>query len=405
MSHTDNTNTEGISKRYKIEGGGSWQLSEFFIFAGWPLEVDCPDDEGLIRELARAGFNVIMWDIGKLPLCRKYGLRLMVDHGPKGWEPPGEGRWARRWREYMRKVGTFTPDMATEFKEDPTVWGYQIQDEPTAEQFSDMVVQLKNLNNADPNHPAYINLLSGGGDYLEAFMEVVHPNLLSYDYYQWWWGRDGHFTNLEQYRNAALKADIPLFCWVEINANPDTERGTGAPPEDNSAKLRQSVYTSLAYGVKGVEWFTTPYLFEHGTAKLTPVAADVIAINAELKNLGPELIQLESKEVFHTGPLAADTNLLPVAFPVQTQTGELLLGVFDKASDEKAGYLMVVNRSIEEEKIADIRIARPMTSVEMLSKRSGQWNPIDIKKQDVGHSVAISLSPGDGELLRIEFQE
>ena len=405
MPYTHDENAMSIPKMYKTEGGGSWQLSEFFIFAGWPLEVDCPDDEGIIRKLALAGFNVIMWDIGKLSLCRKYGLRLMVDHGPKGWEPSGEDRWATRWRDYMRKVGTFTPAMAAELREDPTVWGYQIQDEPTAEQFSDMAVQLRNLNDADPTHPAYINLLSGGGDYLATFMAEVRPNILSYDYYQWWWGREGHFTNLEQYRVAALSADIPLFCWVEINANPETERGTGDPPADNAAKLRQSVYTSLAYGVKGIEWFTTPYLFEHETTKLTPVAADVDAINTELKNLGPELIQLESREVFHTDPLATDTNPLPKDFPFQTQTDELLLGVFDKASDNEADYLLVVNRSIEAEKLADIRITPVIKSVEIHSKCDDTWDPVDVRKQGSGNSVSISLRPGDGELLRIESLE
>ncbi len=378
-----------------------WQLTEFFIYAGWPLEVDCPDDEALVKALADAGFNVIMWDSSKLELCRKYNLKLMIDHGQKGWDPPGDSRWANRWREYMKKVGPLTPEMAAGHVGDDDVWGYHIFDEPRAEQFGDMAEQQTVLNEADPTHPVYINLLSGGGDYLAGFMETVKPNVLSYDFYQWWWGREGHFTNLEQYRAAALSAGIPLFCWVEINANKNAERGGGKPPPDNVVKLRQSVYTNLAYGVKGVEWFTTPTMFDHGTANINSCGRDVVAINAELKKIGPVLVKLKSTDVFHSPPVPAHTRQLPADFWIKTETKDLVLGFFKDNDNIKHNYLLIANKSIEQKLQVVLEFTLPISKVRKFHKLKGKWKTLPIYKTKGVKSVRFFLLPGDGELLKI----
>ena len=62
-------------------GGAGWELDEFLVYMGWPGEVECPDDEALARAMSEAGINTVMWDLPKLELCRKYGLRLSVYHG------------------------------------------------------------------------------------------------------------------------------------------------------------------------------------------------------------------------------------------------------------------------------------------------------------------------------------
>ena len=383
------------------ESAKGWELEEFFIFAGWPHEVDCPDDEALIKALAELDYNVIMWDSSKLELCRKYNLKLMIDHGQQGWDPPGDSRWAVRWREYMKKAGPLTPEMAASHIGDDDVWGYCIFDEPKAERFEDMRAQQAVFNEADPTHPAYINLLSGGGDYLAKFMEAVKPNILSYDFYQWWWGREGHFTNLEQYRAAALAADVPLFCWVEINANKESERGEGAPPADNLIKLRQSVYTNLAYGVKGIEWFTTPNVFEHGTANVTSGGRDVGVINKELKKIGPVLVKLKSTEVFHTEPVPASTKKLPAEHWLQSETEDIVLGFFKEKNRTGADYVMVANKSIEGQCSVVLKFSRGVLKVRKFDKIRGKWKTLSISSTGNVKTVNFLLSGGDGDLLKI----
>lgn len=388
-------------RRRSVDAAKQWELKEFFVFAGWPHEIDCPDDEAIVKAVADLDYNVIMWDSSKLELCKKYGLKLMIDHGQKGWDPPGDSRWAVRWREYMERVGPLTPEMAASHIGDDNVWGYHIYDEPPVEKFDDMRAQQVVLNEADPSHPAYINLFSGGGDYLDQYMETVKPNFVSFDYYQWWWGNEGHYSNLEQYRAAALKADVPLFSWVEINANKDSERGEGDPPDDNLIKLRQSVYTNLAYGVKGIQWFTTPNVFEHGTANVTPEGKDVGVINKELKKIGPVLVKLRSTEVYHSLPVQEHTKQLPDDHWVETEAQGLVLGFFKDDDHAKSDYLLVANKNFEKERWVTLNFDRPVKKVRKFDKIKGKWKTLKLQRHTIRKSIKFILEPGDGDLFRI----
>ncbi len=198
-----------------VPAAAQWEMSEFMIFMGWPYlgHVGWPDwpkdelspeqSEALAKAMAQADFNSTMWPVDKLELCRKYGLKLMVEGA--------------------------SPEMASRLSGDPTVWGYYITDEPWGtDKFPAFADTIKAFHQADPNHPAYINLLSRAGDYLSSFINTVQPEILSYDLYQWWYGHyyqwyygcESHFLKLEQHRDAALAAGIPLIFWIEVTAEP-----------------------------------------------------------------------------------------------------------------------------------------------------------------------------------------
>ena len=355
-------------------------MQEFMVFTGWPEGVECPNSEALVETLAGAHFNAIMWDKSKLELCRKYNLKLMVTDA--------------------------TPEEARELTQEPMLWGYYIFDEPQDDQFPDMAAQAAPFRDADPHHPVYVNLLSQGGDYLRDFMEIVRPQVLSYDWYQWWWGNEKHYSRLERYREAAMLADIPLICWQEVNANPGTEWGNDASHlPDNAQRIRQSVFTALAYGVKGIEWFTADIMFEHGTAELNECGRDVAAINADLVNLGAILFLLRSVAVFNTPPVPRGTREAPPDHWVEV-TGEfggagLVVGVF--RDEEKNDYLLLANRDYRHSQQADLLFhsgqsgAYKIQSVERFVKATGRW--IEVPRAKTNFS--LNLLPGDGELIKV----
>ena len=91
-----------------------------------------------------------------------------------------------------------------------------------------------------------------------------------------WEGDRGWFSRLELNREAALRAGIPLIIWIETVANESDERYGIAPmPSDSPPKVRQSVYTSLAYGVKGIQWYHGSMLYERDSATLNEVGKNV----------------------------------------------------------------------------------------------------------------------------------
>ena len=329
-----------------------WKMNDFMIFCFGSFN-DTKNPEERAKTLADAGFNLLDGGRDKLDVCGKYGVRLMVNDVSA---------------EQTRTVSKH-----------PALWGYHIIDEPLHN-----LPALKKLHDAyraaDPDHCDYSNLISLGGEYLSGYMETIRPRILSYDFYQYWWGRDGHFTKLELYRSAAEKAGVPMVLYFETDTSAGAGWGWG--PEgpkyrpDNRARLREGVYTALAYGLKGVEWFWAGSMFKQGTSDLNECGRDVAAINGELKVLGPVLMKLHSVDVFHSEPLPRDTKAVPAEHWLQVFNfgcPGLVLGTF--RDDAGTDYAMVANRNEEGGQLVAMEIRRkfPMSKVERFDRKTGQW--------------------------------
>src|SRR5439155_20970210 len=142
------------------------------------------------------------------------------------------------------------------------------------------------------------------------FVETVRPKLLSFDHYALVEAgeRPGYFENLEVIRREALRAEVP-FASILL-ATPH-----GAYRDPSEADLRWQVYTSLAYGARGILYFTywTPrsdtWNFHNGIldeqGRRTAHYAQVRRINSELNALARTLVHLRSAGVYHAGGLPA----------------------------------------------------------------------------------------------------
>jgi len=353
-------------------------LREFMILTGWtPSDLD---HTAVARALTNAGFNTVLWPLDRLEICRATGLKLMAEHA--------------------------TPADAAKLANDTALWGYHLADEPKAPAFPKLATQLADFHRADPNHPANINMLCFAGELLQLHMRTVKPEVLSYDHYQWWWGSHSHFEKLEQHRDAALAADIPLTCWIEANANPNVEWGGPATIDpDNAVKLRQSVYTSLAYGVKGIQWFSGEQLFKPGTAELNEGGRQIAHLNQELRQLGAALFPLRSVDVFHTKPLPRRTHESQHDHWAQVIGEELLWGMFKDEAD--TDYILVANRDIHQRQQATIQFqragyGRKVKSVLRLDKTTGTWTPLSSRVRVL---FVENLAPGDGQLFKILKEE
>lgn len=349
-------------------------LPEFMILTGWtPTNVD---HAAAARTLKTAGFNTVLWPLDRLVLCRAAGLKLMAEHA--------------------------TPADAAKLAHDTALWGYHLADEPKAPTFPKLATQVADFHRTDPNHPANINMLCFAGELLHEYMATVKPDVLSYDHYQWWWGSHSHFEKLEQHRDAALAAGIPLTCWIEANANPNVEWGHDySVIPDNAVKLRQSVYTSLAYGVKGIQWFSADMLLKPGTTELNECGQQVAQLNSELAKLGPTLCKLRSLDVFHTQPLPRRTHESQHDHWAQVVGENLLWGMFKDEAD--TDYILVANRDIHNRQQATVQFqragyGRKVKTVLQLDKKTGEWIPFTSRVRVL---FVVNLEPGDGQLYKV----
>jgi hypothetical protein len=401
-----------------MAASAQWKMNEFMIFAGGGGR---QVTEARIKALADAGFNVIGGEKDKLDLCQKYGLKLMAFN--------------------------VKPEDVPAMSKHPALWGYHIIDEPL-HNFTALSELHQAFRKLDPGHPDYSNLISLGGEYLSSYMDTIKPRILSYDYYEYWWGMEGHFTKLELYRQAAMKAGIPWVLYFEVNSHPKSQWTEGGHESvyrpDNRERLRRGVFTALAYGLKGVEWWNGAAMFKPNTTELNECGNDVVAINADLKALGPILMKLHSVDVFQTEPLPRDTRAVPEDHWVQVFNygyPGLVLGTFK--DDDGVDYAMVSNTNYEGKQLVAMEIRRkfPVKTVERFDRQKRTWAPMritdilsetgrnriaqaydfymysqrtggdNITYQDINERwmeahpgnqlVEFELAPGDGELFRI----
>lgn len=354
-----------------------WNQQDFLI-STWGE----PGDDDSAQVFAEVGFEVVMSKSDKLDICAKHGLKSILTDA--------------------------SPDVVARVKDHPAVWGYFVRDEPwNAEEYKWCADKMAEIRKVDDTKPLYINLGGAFEEHTE-FLDIVKPQYLSFDFYQWWWWKQygrNHFPRLESYRKAALAHDLPLFCWVEANADPRYEWGEAGAGylNDNAAKLRHSVYTNLAYGAKGIQWFTAGLAVSRnadGKVVKSMSGQDIAIINKELRALGPILLKLACTEVFHTSPVPPNCRLLPMTYWVTTDTPDVVIGIFRGA--DSLTYVMVVNRDWERPNCIDLWFDSSVSSVGAFDPNTKKWSSVLKSGAAGGGRVVIEKAPGDGVLLRLE---
>jgi hypothetical protein len=298
----------------------------------------------------------------------------------------------------------------------PAVLGFDLRDEPRASLFPGLGRAVSLLAEAMPGSWPYINLFAayGGPSYLGApdyetylrqFVEKVHPPFISYDNYALVDGemRDVFYTNLDVVRRVSLEAKIPFWNCVLATAHYNYM-------EASDATFNLQVYSTMAYGGRGIEYFT--YFTADGAnnhlgpidqfGNRTPTWDMLRRINHQIHALAPTLIQLHSTGVFHWSdvppqghPLSESrlVQTIMVATPsLKTQVEcRFLLGEFEDTKGR--AYLMLVNKDLHQSFWYKIRLKQEGKKLVEISSVTGA---------ESGEGDENWLAPGAGKLLRLE---
>jgi hypothetical protein len=380
-----------------------------FILSFWCMPPAEETNRQRYEEIAECGFNLVLTWFHDIPmnrrvldLCRDTGLKALIADF-RLMTPPDTSAFA-----------PYVEELINDFRDHPGLAGYYLRDEPHLGLFPFLGAVHQFLREHDPKRLPYINLfpLHAGekllgtptyAEHVQKFIDIVKPAIVAWDHYALL--KDGigkeYFENLEVIRRLSLKARLP--CMQTILVTPHGKYLDPGEPE-----LRWQVYSSLAYGVRGIAYFTywTPEPWHRGTrggiigadGKRTPHYAMVKRINGEIRALGPTLMKLTSRGVYHTAPVPEDARRLDRVSPVKALTGgELLLGWLQ--DDTGTDYLLVMNRSLQGPTTAVCELRKPIADIARISKRTGR--PEKRGFRNVGNRLEITLGPGDGELLRL----
>ena len=343
-------------------------------------------------------------------MCRQLGISDSTfyywrkQYGKMGLEQ------IKRFKELQKentRLKKLVADQAL-YEDDPRVFGYFQGSEPSESDLEYWAGYHWKCHWAAPSKPSWTDVQSinygVSRSYIETFIEMFNPEILVFDFYQWYWWWKTLIENLEYFRKQAIANDIYLYSWVEVDA--DSSGG-----ETNRRRYHYSVYMNLTYGAKGICWFTASKIFNksNGTIANQGYYDDVQAMNVEINNLGPELLGLTSTAVYHTGmgteakdwTGAADPmNPIPFDNWVQIVEAGFGLGMFENAAGDD--YVMVMNRDIDAaSRTVMVQFKTEVSQVRIFDATAGTWSTMSISGSAPNQQVSFSTGAGSGKLLSV----
>lgn len=301
--------------------------------------------------------------------------------------------------------------------DNPAVYGYYLVDEPSARFAPNLGVLAHAIQEAHPGAIPYVNLLPNYADaasqleaedydaYLEAFAEELPKDYMSYDHYALIADgslRGGYFENLESMRDVTLAHDMPF--WNIVLSNRHFFYADPTP-----AGLRFQAYTSLAYGAKGISYFTyfAPGIGNYRLAPIdqfgnkTPTWDMLRDVNLALHNLVPTYSELTSINVFHQGNVpegSKDESAAKVVkelswFPhIETRPEQRGAVVGEFLDEDGNPYAMVVNKNLHDDVRFDISFHEE-GDIQLISPYTGNASSFSGEHK--------WLAAGQGMLLRV----
>jgi len=380
------------------------------FWCGVPADFVAPER---YKEIAEAGFTIAQVSgtrediVRQLNWCEENNITGMVLDRRVHAGMTG----ASDWRDTVREV-------VLDYSWHPALWGYYLTDEPSASQFGTLAEITREFEKLDPAHPTYINLFPNYAneeqlgtatyeEHIRQYLDIVQPPLVSYDHYAI--QQDGNdwpifYTNLSVVREQSLKAGKDFWQIVLSLAFHNCRN----PSE---ADLRWQVWMTLAYGGKGISYFTywtvTPENFRDAIIDefgyQTSHYPMVRRINRQIQNIGAALLRLKSLGVWHA----------PVPFkgvvPKEDYAPQFVVGSSDvpisvgEFTDGDVPALIVVNRSLERSVPAEVRVKPEFAAYREANRTSGGVSgPVKLSRSDAFASFHVWLAPGDGALLYLD---
>lgn len=323
---------------------------EFAILPwGWT-----PGDLKSIKDIRDCGFNLAGFVAPEhLDLVSQAGLKCIVSaptsHISDTDAAMGEKEIDERVQALIQRVAGHK-----------AVFGYYLRDEPGASAYPGLARWSAAYRKAAPHALPYINLFPNYAsssqlgvptynEYLEKFVQTVKPSYISYDHYALMEDgsvRQGYFSNLESVRSVALRHNLPFWNIVLANAHFNYA-------EPTEAGLRFQLYTTLAYGGRGISYFTyfTPSVGNYRMAPIDQFGNKTLTwemlrrVNLQIHKLMPIYLKMKSVNVFHHPDVPSGCNGIQSSkYFSEVSGGSLLVGEFE--GPDGRPHMILVNKDL-----------------------------------------------------------
>ena len=370
-----------------------------------------PSDPAQLKLMKDAGLNASGFcrveDVGKV---QNAGLSCFVsDKRVNGYDwsnMPSESEVRKNVAEVVKATAS-----------NPAVLGYYLRDEPHASLMPAMGRVSKMLKEMAPDMWPYVNLFPyrvskermGTPDYdtyAKMLVDTIGQPFLSYDNYSLVGGEmlEYFYNNLEAVRRISQETNTPFWNCILANAHFNYM-------EPSDATFNLQVYATLAYGGRGIQYFTY-YSPHNGNYRLgaidqfgnkTATWDALRRINLQIHALAPTMLTLKSTGVYHYPdvpefgkPLSQSKLIRSVPMvmryvkpPIQ---GRFLIGEFEDGQGRP--YFMIVNKDLNNSFQFAIELKEQGKKLIRICNYAGI-------EEEFGREMDW-LAPGAGILFRVE---
>lgn len=373
--------------------------TNFFPIMAWN---SAPADPAVLKRMHDAGLTVAGFvPPTGLDACRAAGLQAIVsDARTSGYD------WAKVDEANARSNVT---SLVSKVGRHPALYGYYLRDEPDAGMFPGLAKVASLIRELSPDKWPYINLFpdyattdqlgaTSYADYLERFIATCHPSIISYDNYSLMDDgsvRENYWTNLEAVRNVCHEHSLQFWNIVLAVAHFNYK-------EPDAADLRFQAYTTLAYGARGIAYFTyfAPQVGNYRMAAVdqfgheTPTWHFLQNVNFQVQKLAPTLLQLNSDDVYHIGAVPKGCQGPPTNSLVSGVPGDnFVVGEFTHRDGSR--YVMIVNKDRTKSRPGYPQFRKSPRRLQHVSPYTGALTPFE--------GEYVWLAPGQGVLLKLDW--
>lgn len=400
----------------KQKRSGTVLDQEAFPIVGWAGLSGPMLREKTLRDMRAAGFTVNMGGdderdpVQLLDIAHKAGMQLLFQHKCLHVSDGQKLDDARRAeiRKLVRRI-----------KDHPGLFMYSLRDEPWLPSLPLVAEVADIVREIDTYHCCYVNHFPpfGGWDAptIEEFHRAARAQLktefLSYDHYaicvatqdelqamagKPWAFPQAHlrvkedfYQCLDLFRRMSVDQGLPF--WAFTNAVRH-----GYYPPATEGHIRFQLMSALAYGARGLQYFTYAYdgCMVRADGSTTETWELARKVNSDIHVMAAVLRQLRSIGVYHSGPLWPMTQLPPGDL-LEVRGDPCMIGVFQ--DDGGMLYLMVVSKNPCDWSLVHIKMRKPLPIFE-LDVRDGCWAKPYPRQPDC---QPLTLAPGEGRLIRI----
>ena len=296
--------------------------------------------------------------------------------------------------------------------------GLNLYDEPSRDLFGIVGYAREVLKGLAPDELPYVNVwpsyasnsalgTSTYEEYLRLYLSEVAPPLLCFDHYPLLEGREitsDYFYNWAVIRRYALQAGIPSWVFIQSADFGGEGANISKRRRPNEAEILWQINVSLAYGAKGIQYFTywTPAATDFGEALvsrdgvLTPLYNYAKRANNYLRVVGKVLLPLTPDSVAHANeePLPHGATAFKADRYVRSTSGSpMILGKFRKPTAGTDRYLLAANRSFAKEAKTKMTLSGSVRKVLELDSQTGTF--ASVAQQG---TLKLRIAPGGARL-------